>query len=198
MRQEVNLYQPLFQRAPALLSMGTSVIIVALLALALLGIHGYDLWQHGQRQAELAALESRHQRAAELLAQATAADPGSALAVEAEIEALRQLRSGKERLLTAMTSLKLGNARGFTEFLSGLARQRVDGLWLTGVRIDHGGERLTLKGQSLAPEGLPRLLARLGRESAFRGRTFRTLDADRHEPAAALRFTVSTARRDET
>ncbi len=196
MRQQVNFYQPVLRRRPALLSAAAIAQISLVFVLALAAVHGYGLWQRAGQEAELAQLEQRHLQAlAQLEELAGASRRGAAQMpdLEQRIADLSRQWTAKQTLLTVLQSGAGGNRRGFGDYLEGLARQRVDGLWLTAVSIDQGGDGLTLSGRSLSPEQVPRLLSRLRDELSFVGKEFRTLSMNRPEDAEAIDFTLSNA-----
>jgi hypothetical protein len=107
-------------------------------------------------------------------------------ALSAELEA-------KADLLAQLGTKGGPNDLGFSSHLTGLARRRVEGLWLQSIRLSAGGQSLELGGQTLAPEHLPELLQLLGREPSFAGRTFKSLRLER-APAdsGAIAFWIST------
>ncbi len=81
-------------------------------------------------------------------------------------EGLRRLGSGALR-----------QEGGYAAALLALARQSVDGLWLTTVTMDHGS--MTLRGRTFRPELIAIYAGRLNVEAALRGQTFRALDVRR-------------------
>jgi hypothetical protein len=52
-------------------------------------------------------------------------------------------------------------------------------LWLTGIRIDAGGQQLALAGRTVQPDLLPDYMRRLSREAALQGRQFERLEVTR-------------------
>lgn len=62
---------------------------------------------------------------------------------------------------------------GFASHLEGLARQNIDGMWLTEIQLQQGGQQLALMGRTRAPEFVPRYLQNLATETIFSGRQFR-------------------------
>jgi hypothetical protein len=98
-----------------------------------------------------------------------------------EIEMLSTNIANKQQVMQVLTTQRFGNTDGFTEHVKGLARQRIDGMWLTDVSISNGGEHLGMKGQALQAELLPRYLQRLSSEEAFLGKSFKTLNIARND-----------------
>ena len=54
--------------------------------------------------------------------------------------------SNKQKVLNILSRDEFGNTKGFIEHVSGLARQRIEGLWLTKIRIANGGTDVALHG----------------------------------------------------
>lgn len=181
MKQQVNLYQLRFRpvEAPLAAALLTRVLLAGVAVLGL--VWGHAQWRSRGAEAELESL--RAQRAAEstrLVDLATlypAREVDAALAAEAA--GLEGERQAKTRLLGLLSNQSLGNTDGFSAQVAGLARRRVEGLWLREVRIEAGGSELALVGSALDAELVPRFLRSLGEETAFTGSDFRTLRLER-------------------
>jgi hypothetical protein len=65
---------------------------------------------------------------------------------------------------------ELGDTRGYAEYFRALARQNVDGLWLTGVSIAGAGLDLGVRGRALDPALVPGFLGRLRNERIMQGK----------------------------
>lgn len=83
--------------------------------------------------------------------------------------------TNKQRVLRILSQDEFGNTKGFVEHVIGLARQRIDGLWLTKIRIENGGANIELSGVTSSPSLLPRYLQRLSAEKIFVGTEFKSL-----------------------
>ena len=97
-----------------------------------------------------------------------------------EVARLAVALKGRRQLIDSL-STRVDDGAGMSVYLAGLARRRLDGLWLTGVQIAKGGAELQIKGSALDPELVPRLVQRLSAEAEFQGRKFRTLTIERPE-----------------
>lgn len=195
MKQQVDLYQKTFRREevllPALMILRISVALLA----GLLLIYGLGWWNVSVRADRLESLRDRiaeeGRRVVELAETHPAAKRDAVL--EAEVERLTGERDAKTRLLRALSSQSLGNTAGFTWQLTGLARQRVPGLWLREIRIRRGGRELALVGSTLEADLVPRFIQRLGREAAFAGSEFKSLLVQRSAgDGEQLDFALST------
>jgi len=94
----------------------------------------------------------------------------------------------KQYVLEALSGKRFGNNKGFAEQFTGLARQHVDGIWLTGLSIHGGGEKLNLQGSTYEPELVPRFLQRLAQEPSFAGIEFKTFLMQRAEKSSQIDF----------
>jgi type IV pilus assembly PilN-like protein len=72
------------------------------------------------------------------------------------------------------------NKGGFSPYLQGLAKARVEGLWLTNINLQGGSggaaDQLTLKGTTVNPRLVPKLLQGLAELPAFQGKRFQQLE----------------------
>ena len=74
---------------------------------------------------------------------------------------------------------------GFAARLEALARQQLDGLWLTHIVVGSGDGRLAMRGSSTDSHLLPAYLARIAAEPALAGARFDKLAIRRALPAEA-------------
>ena len=65
---------------------------------------------------------------------------------------------------------ELGNTQGYAEYFRALARQSVDGLWLTGVSIAGAGLDIGVRGRAMDPALVPGFLVRLRNERVMQGK----------------------------
>lgn len=89
--------------------------------------------------------------------------------------------ANKKKVLGILSQDEFGNTEGFIGHISGLARQRIDGLWLTKIRIAGGGTDIALGGTTSKPALLPKYLQRLSAEKVFTGTEFQSLIMSRQE-----------------
>jgi len=189
--QQINLYQSQLQQHKSHLSSSQLLKAVAVVSGLMLGLLVFYGVQLNQRQAELEIVEAAQATKMAQLEnlqtqiQARQKDPK----LQARVDALMLEISNKQRVMKVLGEQRFGNSEGFAAHVSGLARQRIDGLWLTQVRISQGGETLSMKGQALKAELLPRYLQRLSTEAVFAGKNFETLSMSRnHDQPGRLDF----------
>jgi hypothetical protein len=177
MSQQINLFNPAFEKQKKLLSAAGMAIGAGVTTVLLTGA-GLVLQSQVaglQREADAGAarLEASQKRLGEVGAQFAprASDPALAVTLsdaESQREALRRVADVIERG-------ELGNTQGYSEYFRALARQRIDGLWLTGVHIAGAGLDLGVQGRALDPALVPGFLARLRREPVMQGKAIGNL-----------------------
>ena len=185
--QQINLYNPALRRQRVWLSLNSVAIAAGAFALLLFGL-GFVL--NGQANAQrdaAAALESRLVVARAEIAQLSA-QMGENVASQA---AARELNEAKQQLAmrqevlaelrkgAGLDPLKGQSTLGFSDYLRGLARQTVNGLWLTGFSVGPGGDGMEVRGRMLAVDHLPEYIRRLNGEVSFKGRQFVSLNIAR-------------------
>jgi len=191
MRQQVNLLAPMYRKQRALFSSRVSIGICLLVGAALALIYLATIWRGstvaGEYTRLVATRDTATRRVNDLATQLQVqANP----ALEAEVAALSQERDRKAQALAALSLREAGGTTGFSPQFIGLARQRINGLWLT--RIELSGAQLALQGVALSEELIPRYLRRLGGEEVFAGTSFQQARLDRAADGGELRFELRT------
>ena len=196
--QQVNLYQPIFRRQRQVFSALTMLQASAVVALALLAIYVYGLWQISGLEAEAVQLEGREKT---YTAQLARLDPTSSQQrrqdVEQQLAELNARLVEQQRLIEILRTQPLGGTAGFSSHLTALARRHKPGLWLTELRIQGASRSLDLIGKTLRPELVPEYLLDLGKEEALAGQKFDVLEIERSEDGAEVSFRVSSRPADE-
>ncbi|MDN4060877.1 hypothetical protein QPK31_21920 [Massilia sp. YIM B02769] len=190
MSQQINLFNPIFLQQKKIFSTRT---MAQALGVLVLGVAGMALYANArvsglQKEADAGAAQLQ-QRQARLVAvnaefPPRQKDPALAAAV---LEAERQLGALRE-VSSVLQGGGLGNTRGYAEYFRALARQHVEGLWLTGLTIDGAGSEIGVRGRALDPESVPGYLTRLTREPVMQGKAFGSLqisEGERAPPPAA-------------
>lgn len=192
MRQQVNLLAPMYRKQRALFSARVSIGICLLVAVALTLIYFVTIWRGSVVANEynrlVATRDTATRRVNELAAQlqGKTGDP----ALEAELAALTSERDRKAQGLAALALREHDSTTGFSPQFIGLARQRLNGLWLT--KIELSGSQLALQGVALSEELIPRYLRRLGAEGVFEGTAFQEARLERVGEGNELRFELRT------
>lgn len=200
MSQQINLYQPIFRKQRIVFSAQT----IAWLSLGLIVL--LALWSLllGQRVASLEAELERQQQAeqravrqvAELQASMPSDEPDAAL--RAEVEHLRERREGLRESLAALERRMPASEVDLLGRLDALAAEVPDGLWLTNLELADQGRSLTAEGNALEARLVPAWLSELSQVEQFSGLGFRQIRlSERPDARPGIRFTISTAARDE-
>ena len=196
MKQQINLYQPIFRKQQIIFSAQT----IAWLALGLLLL--LVVWSLLISQ-RVGALERQldNQRAAEqrVMAQITELgqdqpDESDRIALEQEIERLNQRRTDLRQSLAAMHQRQPVADSRLHERYDALARQRPAGLWLTELRLDEQHGDIAMRGRALAARLLPAYLDALSSEPLISGTGFRQVRLyESVDEIPGVIFSISTA-----
>jgi hypothetical protein len=186
MSQQINLFNPeLLQQQKVF----TAAAMALSLGVLVLGLAGVGV----AARVRVASLQARADQGAVQLDQARKRLAG----VSAEFAPRRQDPGLAEELTLAQGELadlkevagvieggELGNSQGYAEYFRALARQSVDGLWLTGVSIAGAGLDIGVRGRALDPALVPGFLGRLRTERVMQGKPVGSLQIGE---AAALK-----------
>ena len=177
MSQQINLFNPIFLQQKKIFSTRTMAQALGVLVLGVvaMGLYGSARVSALQKQADAGAvqLQARQARLLAVNAEFPPRQKDPSL-VEAVQEAERQLATLRE-VSGVLQGGELGNTRGYAEYFRALARQHVDGLWLTGLTITGAGTDIGVRGRALDPESVPGFLTRLTREPVMQGKGFGSL-----------------------
>lgn len=182
MTQQVNLYQPILRREKKVFSAVTMLQTLAAIGVMMLALFAISRWQlerlEDQRENLLAQERELAVRFTEF--SRTLKERPESRELRRRVELARRELDLKHRLLALMQERSTGDDRspaGFAAAFEGLARQHVDGLWLTGIELEkHENDRdVTLRGLTSRAELVPQLVQQLGAEPAFQGLRFEHL-----------------------
>lgn len=187
MSQQINLFNPLFRRQEKYFSATTMLQALSLLLLGSLLLYGYAWYRMStidERAEQTAAAHKVVQaKLLELGAQAPPRQPSQLLTDEvARMEAKLEARRHIVRLLGTGA---LGNSVGFSEFFRALARQTMDGVWITSFHVSGAESDVAISGRALRPELVPRFLSRLRTETVLAGQSFGAMEMRLPAEAAA-------------
>ena len=139
--------------------------------------YAYSFYQLSEMKQQLAesnkALAAEQARLAEMSAEFLRQRSG--LTLEQELKKVESELTVQREIINTMKSGVLGNTRGYSEYMQAFARQTINGLWLTGFKIDGDATQMSINGATLSPELVPGYILRLNNEKAMRGKTFTSL-----------------------
>ncbi len=174
MSQQINLYRPIFRKqekkfsAKAMLQAGAAMVI------GIAVLYGVLFWQVSGAREELRQAEKRHAEATTKLETVTrqfAPAAGTTSAAD-RLAQLEQEIAARRRVQEVLNRGLFVNKRGYSDYLLALARQHVDGVWITSVAITGAGEDMKLQGRTVDPVRVPRYVQRLSAESTLAGKEF--------------------------
>lgn len=175
MSQQINLYNPVFLKQKKVFSSvamarALGVLLIGALALVAYGKrHVSGLEQ--EAQAVNAQLAQKRARQAMVNTEFAPRQPRKELEAEV-VEAEAQLRA-LQSVSGVLARGELGNTSGYSEHYKALARQHVNGLWLTGVTV--AGADIGIRGRALEGSMVPGYITRLTREPVMQGKSFASL-----------------------
>ncbi len=189
MKQQINLYQAEFRQPEIPLSADHIFMGAAgLLLLMVLFSVGFAI-SNSFASSRLAALKVEVQALTQaneqmnIQLQNRAVDKN--LAAKANY-ASRQLQARQDMLQMVERTEQRKDAIYFSELLAGLARQHVDGLWLSRIDISANGRDMYLEGSTVDAKRVPQLVGNLGREQSYAGREFRKVVIKRNKDNSSL------------
>ena len=170
MSQQINLYHPIFRKEKKKFSARAMAQAGGAIVAGVVVLYGFNAWQLRGLRAELKQAEAQQATAANRLDELT-----RRLGVKggkSELARLRDEVTARERLRALLAQGGIGNSKGYSDFFVALARQHLNGLWLTRLDIGGGGDNMVLEGRSVLPDLVPRYMQRLSTERALAGRDF--------------------------
>ncbi len=168
MSQQINLFNPLFMHQEKYFSTRTMMQSLALIALGLLTIYAYALWQSNDLRRLVAGYGS--QLAAQRDQFVSLTGQGRSKLLEAEVARLEADARSRRSALNLVQGGGLGNTDGFARYFAAFARHPMRGVWLTGFSVGDNGNVLNIRGRVLHPDLLPAYLKVLNEEDVMRGR----------------------------
>lgn len=209
MSQQINLFNPQFQPQKKILSVNSMAVALGVLVLGISAAGVYAKVRVTGLETQVAQGEARVQKAQKRLADASAefAPRAKDGRLEAELAEAQGEHDALRRVADVIERGDLGNTHGYADYFRALARQSVDGLWLTGVSIAGAGAEIGVRGRALDPALVPGYLARLRNEPVLQGTPVGSMQigqaaavkvrgADGKEadaPAPYVEFTLQTA-----
>ena len=177
MSQQINLFDTRFRAQKPHFSALTMVL--AVLAVGVLALLVREMYAYQNRNLE-ATLAQTDARVTQLREQVTGLArefgvQGRSAALADEITRLEDQLRLRRSLLENIQGGGSSGVGGFSPYLTALARQSMQGVWLTGMQIGSGSGDLVLRGRVLESELVPIYIQRLNREPLFQGRAVREL-----------------------
>jgi hypothetical protein len=211
MFQQINLYEPIFRQEHKLFSAKTICGGLGIVAAGLVAIAMFSSWRVILLDRLLHTVQSQEAAQKKLIEHADSVvslgeSPQAietrlksiAIDLERRQQALRYLRGdeadGHTGPDSGAGSPGKGN-RGFSGRMAALARQQLDGLWVTGATFTANSGRFELSGSAMSAELVPIYLGRLTSEAALAGIPLQSIEIRQPKKAGRgeIEFTVSSA-----
>lgn len=180
MRQQINLYQPIFSEERKPLS---ALMLASMLLVLIVGLGAYAV----KAQMDVSALSAqadvlRAQQAEQenLGSESSTAEPLEV--VEARVKKLDRLVAERAKALEVLKSGAAGTTIGFAPRLEALARRHVDGLWIDSMQLSGARGAMSLAGGSYNPDVIPVYLRSLAQDKVLAGTRFDDFVIERPVP----------------
>lgn len=183
MRQQINLYQPVFTSERKLFGTRTvaSVFVVLIAGLAAYTVREHMHLRDFQLEVEALRLEQAELQAQQEQSEA-AATRGTPAEIESRVRELSRSVAARTRALQMLQSGAAGQTKGFAPRLEALARRHIDGLWIDAVILSGTNGSMSLAGATLDPDIVPRYLQNLAQDAVLTGTRFDDFLVERPEP----------------
>jgi len=194
-KQQINLYQPMFRKQQKVFSAITMLQITGFFIVVLAAIYSYNVYRLQPFSGELDKTNTQMTKLSQQVEAISKRLPsrGKNKILESEISRLSMRLGNMKKIRVALTQGSFGNTSGFSDHFEALAKNHVDGAWLTDITISDGGGKLTLSGKSIDPELVPIYIKRLAAAPVFKDQRFNILDLERITGATDLiSFNISS------
>lgn len=177
MSQQINLFNPIFKQQKKYFSAVTMAQALGMVLLGSVLMIAYATYRSSMLGAEAVAANQQLKTAEDQFAQVSVAFPPreKSKILEQQVQKMEAELAAVQKITGSLQTGALGNTDGYAEYLRAFARQIVDGIWLTGLRIYGNGTEVGLEGKALRPELVPAYINRLKQESVMQGKSFSAL-----------------------
>lgn len=187
MSQQINLFNPLFQKqrqrvGPVLIGQVLALLVAA--AALVQAVGSYRLSKLEEQVAAGQNLLAEQQRRLNDIS-ARHPLPQSDAQLAAQLVRLQGQRDALRDVEALLQDSRLGNTQGYAEHFRALARRHVSGVWLTGLTISGADDAIGVRGRALQPALIPVYISQLTAEKVMRGKTFVSLEIGRGAAAPA-------------
>jgi hypothetical protein len=187
LRQQINLYQ---ETAPPWRPFGSATLALAVAAVSgcLAVIWGYGTWQVDRLQHAVSALQHQQQAQQAMLSAlgSLSGAGGGATDLQSRIQELNAELAAGQHALAVLKGATVGSTSGFSAELAALARHPTPGLWLQQITLSDLTGSMSLVGEVMDPDRVPRYLHALGTERSLAGMRFDRLAIQRPQTQTAV------------
>lgn len=196
MNQQINLYQPQFQPQTRIFPAWFMLQASGILLLAMLLTYGFAQQRIAGIEQELEVVTRQESAAIERLQNIgplIKAVTGEKNWSEQLDDSLRMLAE-RQAVLNLIQGTTLGDTQGFSRHLQALARQDVEGVWLTSLALSAQGDKTRLEGRAIRAELIPVYVQDVTAEAPFAEQRFHRFRIDKpdEDNEAALHFSMNS------
>lgn len=178
MSQQINLFNPQFAVKRTEFSGKTMLKGLGLVMVGCVLLTAFLYYRVDVLKESVSTAQARLMKAGGELQQIRAqhAPKTKSQELEAQVQQTEQEMQALARVLDILNKGNIGNTDGYSAYLQALARQSMEGIWLTGFNIVGAGNKVVLEGKAIMPDLLPLYINRLKNEPVFQGKSFGTLE----------------------
>jgi hypothetical protein len=196
MNQQINLYQIQYRPQTRMFPAGFMLQATGVLLFAMLLIYGFAQQRVDGIEQELEVvtrLESvAHERLQNVgpLINAVTGETNWAEQLDNSLQMLAE----RQAVLSLIQGSALGDNKGFSRHLRALARQDIEGVWLTHIALSALGDKTRLEGRAIRAELIPLYVQDLTAEPPFAKQRFHRFQIDDplDDDDTALRFSMDS------
>lgn len=190
-KQEVNLYLALPQKAAAKLPLSQIAMIWIVVFMMMVLVYGWQSWRLDQANTELVQVKEQQKRATEqTLNLLNSSNPAS---LPKPDPVLAKEVAAKTSLIDMLQKRNIVNAPQLSNYLIAFSNTVPAGVWLQSIVITEGGARITLSGRSYQASSILEFMHNLEVSPAFLGRHFQLLELlPETGPSPSIKFTLDT------
>jgi len=197
-KQKINLYLPRFQ--PAKLSSEVKVLCASTLVslLALFSLSAIIFSVNNSIKSEIVEVREEKEDLDKALTRAISKIP-NAVADSNLINRIAREKIvliKKEQVRDYLYQDRIGKGENFTNLVDQLAKQSVQGIWLSKFEILNKGKDIQLFGYVKTPNEISKYIEMLGTQEAYRGRNFQQIKIKKSDRTWS-EFYISTLTRDD-
>lgn len=196
MKQQINLYQVQYRAKTRMFPAWFMLQATAAVIIGMMLMYAFAQQRIGGIEQELAIVARQESVALDrlenigpLIKQVTGEKNWS----EQLDDSLRMLAE-RQAVLNLIQGSTLGDTRGFSRHMRSLARQDIDGLWLTHIVLSALGDKTRLEGKAIRAELIPLYVQGLTSEAPFAEQRFQRFQIDNpvDDDETALRFSMDS------
>lgn len=176
MGRQINLYTPAFrrQRKPFSATWTVAALLVTVAVMSAYYTLAAQQLQQMRTQRKDAETQLKQLRE-QVLGAGKVAQKTKSKTLEDQVARAETLLKGRQELAERLKGSEIGNRDGYTRYLKALARQPLEGVWLTAIEIGGPRDEFAIHGRATRADLLPEYIRMLRKEEAFRGKPIGTL-----------------------